>query len=67
MLFSCDQYNTSGMKLGALSRVVDKLDFAIDGPHTSIVNADPKKIGVEQTTDEHLGFIHRLAVLAAET
>ena len=67
MLLSCDQYNTSGMELVALSRVVDKLDFAIDGPHTSIANEYPKKIGVGQTTDEHLGFIDRLALLAAET
>eukprot|EP00957_Ditylum_brightwellii_P156371 11901690-Ditylum_brightwellii.AAC.1 len=55
------------MELVPLSRVVDKLDFAIDDPHTSIVNEDPKKIDVGQTTDECLGFIDRLALLAAET
>eukprot|EP00957_Ditylum_brightwellii_P210729 15365316-Ditylum_brightwellii.AAC.1 len=55
------------MELGAFSRVVDKLDFAIDGPRASIVNEDFKKIGVGQTTDEYLGFIDRLALLAAET
>eukprot|EP00957_Ditylum_brightwellii_P190742 14521142-Ditylum_brightwellii.AAC.1 len=55
------------MELGALSRVVDKLDFAIDGPHTPIVNEDMKNIGVGQTTDECLGFIDRLTLLAAET
>eukprot|EP00957_Ditylum_brightwellii_P105713 8061365-Ditylum_brightwellii.AAC.1 len=53
------------MELGALSRVV-KLDFAIDGPHTSIVNEDLKKIGVGHTTDKCLGFIDRLTLLAAE-
>ena len=67
MLSSCDQYKTSGMKLVPLSRVVDILDFSIDGPDTSIVNEDLKKIGVGQTTDECLGFIDRLALLAAET
>ena len=67
MLPSCDQYNTSGMYLAALSRVVGKLDFAIDVPHTSIANEDLKKTGVGQTTDERLGFIDRLALLAAET
>jgi hypothetical protein len=67
MLPSCDQYNTSGMELAALSRVVDKLDFAIDGPHNSIANEDLKKIAAGQTTDECLGFIDRLALLAAET
>eukprot|EP00957_Ditylum_brightwellii_P121465 9263748-Ditylum_brightwellii.AAC.1 len=55
------------MKLGSLSRVVNKLDFAIDDPHTSIANKDLKKIGVGQTTDKYLGFIDRLALLAAET
>eukprot|EP00957_Ditylum_brightwellii_P068838 5225345-Ditylum_brightwellii.AAC.1 len=55
------------MKLGALSGIVDKLDFAIDGPPISIVNEDLKKSGVGQTTDEHLGVIDRLALLAAET
>eukprot|EP00957_Ditylum_brightwellii_P085406 6497476-Ditylum_brightwellii.AAC.1 len=54
------------MRLGALSTVADILDFAIDGPHTSIVNEDLKEIGVGQTTDECLGFIERLALLAAE-
>ena len=67
MLPSCDQYNTSGMELVALSRVVDKLDFAIDGPHTSIAKEDLKKIGVEQMTDECLVFIKRLTKLAEET
>ena len=67
MLPSCDQYNTSGMELVPLSRVVDKLDFVIDGPHISIVNEDPRKIGVGQTTDECLGSIDRLTLLAAET
>eukprot|EP00957_Ditylum_brightwellii_P016879 1273153-Ditylum_brightwellii.AAC.1 len=55
------------MELVALSRVVDKLDFDIDGPHTSIVNEDLKKTGVGQTTNECLGFIDSLALLAAET
>eukprot|EP00957_Ditylum_brightwellii_P002236 171979-Ditylum_brightwellii.AAC.1 len=54
------------MELGALSRAVDKLDYAIDGPHTSIINEDLKLIGVGQTTDECLGFIDRLTLLAAE-
>ena len=67
MLPSCDQYKTSGMKLGTLFRVVGKLNFEIDSPVTSIVNEDLKKIGVAQTTDECLGFIDRLALLAAET
>eukprot|EP00957_Ditylum_brightwellii_P159324 12127524-Ditylum_brightwellii.AAC.1 len=55
------------MELVALSIVVDILDFAIDGPHISIVNEDPKKIGAGQTTDKCLGFIDRLALLAEET
>eukprot|EP00957_Ditylum_brightwellii_P111939 8536628-Ditylum_brightwellii.AAC.1 len=55
------------MELVPLSRVVDKLDLAIDDPHTSIVNEDQKKIGVGQTTVECLGFIDRLALLAADT
>eukprot|EP00957_Ditylum_brightwellii_P036571 2770948-Ditylum_brightwellii.AAC.1 len=55
------------MELIALSRVVDKLDFAIHGPHTSNANERLKKIGVGQTTDECLGFIDRLTLLAAET
>eukprot|EP00957_Ditylum_brightwellii_P047674 3622253-Ditylum_brightwellii.AAC.1 len=55
------------MELVALSRVVDKYDFAIDSPHTSIVNEDLKKISVGQTTDEYLGSIDRLALLAVET
>eukprot|EP00957_Ditylum_brightwellii_P148099 11275555-Ditylum_brightwellii.AAC.1 len=55
------------MELGALSRVVDKLDFAVDGPHTSIVSDGLKKIGVGQTTDECLGFIGRLTLLVEET
>eukprot|EP00957_Ditylum_brightwellii_P121466 9263751-Ditylum_brightwellii.AAC.1 len=55
------------MKLVSLSRVVDILDLAIDGPHTSIVNEDPKKIGIGQTTDECLGFIDMLTLLHAET
>eukprot|EP00957_Ditylum_brightwellii_P026992 2040716-Ditylum_brightwellii.AAC.1 len=67
MLPSCGQYNVSGMKPVALSRVVDQLDFAIDGPHASIVNEDLKKIGVGQTTNECIGFIDRLALLATET
>eukprot|EP00957_Ditylum_brightwellii_P096553 7353930-Ditylum_brightwellii.AAC.1 len=55
------------MELGALLIIVDKLDFAINDPHTSIVNEDLKKIGVGQTTHECLGFIDRLTLLAAET
>eukprot|EP00957_Ditylum_brightwellii_P062425 4737581-Ditylum_brightwellii.AAC.1 len=55
------------MKLVPLSRAVDELNFAIDGPHTSIVNEDLKKVGLGQTTDEHLGFIDRLAMLVTET
>eukprot|EP00957_Ditylum_brightwellii_P020412 1539177-Ditylum_brightwellii.AAC.1 len=55
------------MELVPLSRVVDKLDFAIDGPYTSIANEDPKKIGTGQITDECLGFIDTLALLPAET
>eukprot|EP00957_Ditylum_brightwellii_P175992 13401278-Ditylum_brightwellii.AAC.1 len=54
------------MELVPLSRVADKLDFAIDGPHISIVNEDLKKISVGQTTDEYLSFIDRLALLAAK-
>eukprot|EP00957_Ditylum_brightwellii_P044907 3405624-Ditylum_brightwellii.AAC.1 len=54
------------MELVALSRVVDKLDLAIDRPYTSIAKDDKKKIGVGQTTDECLGFIDRLALLDAE-
>eukprot|EP00957_Ditylum_brightwellii_P010455 791239-Ditylum_brightwellii.AAC.1 len=55
------------MKLVALSKAVDTLDFANDGPHTSIVNEDLKRIDVGQTTVECLYFIDRLALLAAET
>eukprot|EP00957_Ditylum_brightwellii_P202806 15331881-Ditylum_brightwellii.AAC.1 len=51
----------------ALSRVVYKLDIAIDGPHTSIAKEDLKKFGVGQTTDEFHDFIDRLALIAAET
>eukprot|EP00957_Ditylum_brightwellii_P106451 8120917-Ditylum_brightwellii.AAC.1 len=55
------------MELGALSRVVEKLNFGIDGSHTSIVNEDLKQIGVGQTTDECHGFIDRLTLLPAKT
>eukprot|EP00957_Ditylum_brightwellii_P159350 12129539-Ditylum_brightwellii.AAC.1 len=55
------------MELVPLSKVVDKFDFVIDGPHTSIINEDLKKIGVGQTTDECLGLIDRLTLLAVET
>ena len=41
-----DQYNTSGMYLAALSRVVGMLDFAIDGTHKFIPKEDLKKIGI---------------------
>eukprot|EP00957_Ditylum_brightwellii_P080533 6126143-Ditylum_brightwellii.AAC.1 len=54
------------MELVPISRVVGKLDLATDGSHASVVNEDPKKIGVGQTTDEHLGFIDRLALLDTE-
>eukprot|EP00957_Ditylum_brightwellii_P208200 15356274-Ditylum_brightwellii.AAC.1 len=55
------------MELGALSRVIDKLEFIIDGPHTSIAKEGLKKIGDGQTNDDRLGFIDRLTLLAAET
>eukprot|EP00957_Ditylum_brightwellii_P145027 11045208-Ditylum_brightwellii.AAC.1 len=44
------------MELGALSRVFDKLDFAIDDPHTSIFNEDFKKIGVGQNAKTYQGL-----------
>eukprot|EP00957_Ditylum_brightwellii_P039348 2976520-Ditylum_brightwellii.AAC.1 len=53
------------MELVPLSKVVDILEFAIDGLHTSIANEDLKKTCVGQTTDECLGVIDRLALLAA--
>eukprot|EP00957_Ditylum_brightwellii_P114625 8741660-Ditylum_brightwellii.AAC.1 len=55
------------MELVPLSIVVDRLYSAIDGPHILSVNEDLKKIGVGQTTDEHLGSIDMLALLAAKT
>eukprot|EP00957_Ditylum_brightwellii_P130707 9971142-Ditylum_brightwellii.AAC.1 len=54
------------MELVALSRVVDKFDFIIDGPHTSIAKEDLKKIGAGHTTDKWLGFVDRLTLLAVE-
>eukprot|EP00957_Ditylum_brightwellii_P001445 112877-Ditylum_brightwellii.AAC.1 len=55
------------MELVALSQVVDKLDFAIDVPHTSIAKEDLKKTGVGQFTKEHHDFIDRLTLLPADT
>eukprot|EP00957_Ditylum_brightwellii_P016987 1280711-Ditylum_brightwellii.AAC.1 len=54
------------MELVALSRV-DKRDFEIDDPFTSITNEDPKKIGEGPTTVKHFGFKDSLALLAAKT
>eukprot|EP00957_Ditylum_brightwellii_P117313 8947149-Ditylum_brightwellii.AAC.1 len=62
-----DQIITPGMELAAVSQVVDKLDFAIDGSSTSISRQDLNRIVDGPSTDKHLKYIVELKYLAGIT
>eukprot|EP00957_Ditylum_brightwellii_P036867 2791896-Ditylum_brightwellii.AAC.1 len=64
---TCDQITTAGMELIAVSQVVDKIDFAIDGSSTLFFKKDLRRIGSGPSTEEHLKYIANLQNLAGVT
>eukprot|EP00957_Ditylum_brightwellii_P078869 5997182-Ditylum_brightwellii.AAC.1 len=55
------------MEFVAVSQVVDKKDFAIDGSSTTFSKYDLRRIGCGPSTDEGLKYIANLENLAAVT
>ena len=64
---TCDQIITPGMELVAVSRVIDKTNFAINSSSTTFSKHDLKRIGRGPSTNERLKYIAELENLAALT
>eukprot|EP00957_Ditylum_brightwellii_P021077 1588272-Ditylum_brightwellii.AAC.1 len=64
---TCDQIITPGMELVAVSRAVDKTDFAINSSSTTFLKHDLRRNGCGPSTNECLKYIAELENLAAFT